>query len=83
MVRLSDRTAPNRRTRRKTQMQPLDLQQFLPDGACRQQVHAAIIFKLPDVPSQPNRISEMAESPTKDILDALEAEVPPPPHRTH
>ena len=32
---------------------------------------------------QPNSISEMAESFTKVILDAVEAEVPPPPRRTH
>ena len=32
---------------------------------------------------QPNSISEMAESFTKVILDAVEAEVPPPPRRRH
>ena len=40
-------------------------------------------FKLPDLPLQPNSISEMAESFTKGILDTVEAEAPPPPRRTH
>ena len=35
------------------------------------------------VPGKPDSISEMAESFTKVILDAVEAEVSPPPRRTH
>ena len=57
-------------------------QKFRSDGDCRQRVVARIISKLPDLPLQPNSISEMAESFTKVILDAVEAEVPPPPRRT-
>ena len=41
-----------------------------------------IIFELPDLPLQHDSSSEMAESFTKVILDAVEAEVPPP-RRTH
>ena len=41
-----------------------------------------IIFELPDLPLQHDSSSEMAESFTKVIRDAVEAEVPPPPRRT-
>ena len=67
----------------KKQIQPFDRQKFRFDGDCRQRVVARIISKLPDLPLQPNGISEMAESFTKVILDAVEAEVPPPPRRKH
>ena len=68
--------------RTKKQNQPFDRQKFRSDGDCRQRVVARIISKLPDLPLQPNSISEMAESFTKVILDTVEAEVPPPPRRT-
>ena len=41
-------------------------------------VVARIISKLPGLPLQPNSISEIAESFTKVILDAVEIEVAPP-----
>ena len=44
---------------------------------------ARIIPKRPDLPLQPNSISEMAESFNNVILDAVEAEVPPSPRCTH
>ena len=85
MVRFSGRIAPNRRIRLRTtkQIQPFDRQEFRSDGDCRQRVVARIISKLPDVPLQPSSISEMAESFTKVILDAVEAEVPPLRCLTH
>ena len=73
MVRLSGRIAPNRRIRTKKQIQPFDRQKFRSDGDCRQRVVARIISKLPDLPLQPKSISEMAESFTKVILDAVHA----------
>ena len=83
MVRLSRRIAPNRGIRTKKQIQHSDRQKFRSDEDCRQRVVARIISKLPDLPLQPNSISEMAESFTKVIIDAIEAEVPSPPRRTH
>ena len=79
MVRLSGRIAPNRRIRTKKQIQPFDRQKFRSEGDCRQRVDS----KLPDLPLQPNSISEMAESFTKVIIEAVKADVPPPPRRTH
>ena len=83
MVLRSGRIAPNRHVRTIKQIRPFDRQKVRSDGECRQRVFARIIFKLPDLPSQPNSISEMAESFTKVILDAVEPEVPPPPRRMH
>ena len=83
MVRLSGRIAPNRRIRTNNQIQPFDRHKFRSEGDCRQRVVARIISKLPDLPLQPNSISEMAEFFTKIILDAVETKVPPLPRRTH
>ena len=44
---------------------------------------ARIIPKRPDLPLQPNSISEMAESLAKVVLDAAAKEVNPPPRRSH
>ena len=68
MVRLSGRISPNRRIPTKKQIQPFDLQKLRSDGDCGRRVVARIISKLPDLPLQPNRISEMAESFTKLLL---------------
>ena len=83
MVRLIGRIAPNRLIRTKKQFQPFDRQKFRSGGDCRQGAVARIISKITDIPLQPNSISEMAESFTKVIFNAVEAAVPPPPRRTH
>ena len=83
MVRLSGRFAPNRNVRTKKQIRPFDRQKFRSDGDCRQRVVEQILSKLPSLLSQPNSISEMAESLAKVVLDAIAKEVPPPPRRTH
>ena len=67
----------------RKQIQTFDRQKFRSDGDCRQRVFARIISKLPNLPLQPNSISEKDQSFTKVILDAVEAEVPPLPRRTH
>ena len=83
MDRLSGRIAPKRRIRTKKQIRPFGRQKVRSDGDCRERVVARIVPKLPDPPLQASRISEMAESFTKVVLDAIEAEVSPLPHRTH
>ena len=83
MLLLSGRIAPNRHVPTKNQIRPSDRQEFRSDVDCRQRVVAWIISKLPDLPLQPISISEMVESFTKDIIDSVEPEVPPPPRRTH
>ena len=42
-----------------------------------------ILSNLPFLPSQPNIISEMAESFDDAILDAVAKDVPPPPRHSH
>ena len=83
MVRLSSRFAPNRHVRAKKQTRLFDRQKFRSDGDCRQRIVEHTLSKLPSLPSQPNIISEMAESFAKVVPDAVAKEPPPPPRRTH
>ena len=83
MVRLGGRNAPNRLVRPKNQTWYFDRQRFRSGGDRRQRLVARIISKLPDLPLKPNNISDMLESFTEDIFDAVEEKVPPQPRRTH
>ena len=79
MVRLSGRLAPNRHVRTKNQIRVFDRQKFISDGGCRQRVAEQILSKFPSLRSQPNSISEMAESLAKVVLEAEAKEVQTPP----
>ena len=81
-VRFGARIAPNRRVMTAKITRHFDGQKLKSDGDSRERVVNRFVANLPEQPTQPNTISEMAGSFTKTLLDAVEAEVPPPPRRS-
>ena len=77
MVRFIGHIVPNAYVRKENRIRPFDQQTFGSDEDYRQPEDVRTISKLVDLHVQPNRISERAESSTKVILDAVEAELRP------
>lgn len=71
MVRLSGRIARDRHGKTEKQTRPFERRKFRSDGACRQRIAARTIPRLLGLPSQPNIISEMAESLAQYIIDVV------------